>query len=209
MRLQLSNLSYKYNSQTPLRFPNLSLGRDENLLILGPSGSGKSTLLHLMSALLTPHSGEVLIDGENPNLLNTAKRDAFRSENISLVWQKSFFVEALSLRENLNLAQKLSTKKQDSLETEKLCDALQVKHLLHKKPKELSLGEQQRFSIIRAALSKPKLILADEPTSALDDENAQRVGALLLETAAKTQASLVVVTHDVRLKSLFTKTLQL
>ncbi len=209
MRLQLFNLSYQYNSQTHLRFPNLALGRDESLLILGPSGSGKSTLLHLMSALLTPTTGEVLIDGENPNLLNTAKRDAFRKENISLVWQKSFFVEALNLRENLKLAQKLSTNKSDVKEIETLCDALQVKHLLSKKPKELSLGEQQRFSIIRAALSKPKLILADEPTSALDDENAKRVGNLLLKTAKKTQASLVIVTHDARLKSLFTNTLQL
>ncbi len=209
MRLQLSNLTYAYNSSAELKFPDLTLLQDEHLLVLGPSGSGKSTLLHLMAALLPPKKGNVLIEGQDPHTLSTARQDAFRAKNISLVWQKAYFVQALSVLENLRLTQKLAQSKSDEPKIKQLAQRLNVATLLSKKPAELSLGEQQRFSIVRAVLNSPKLILADEPTSALDDENAQKVVQLLLEMAKETGASLVVVTHDARIKNHFTKSISL
>jgi ABC-type lipoprotein export system ATPase subunit len=208
-RLQLRNLTYQYKPEQTLRFPDLNLNAEENLLILGPSGSGKSTLLHLISVLIKPKSGTLLIDDQNPHLLSTKRADQFRAEHIGMVWQKSHFVNALSLKENLRLAQKLSTGKTDEGVMMDFCKQLGIDHLLSHKPNRVSIGEQQRFSIVRAALGKPKLLLADEPTSALDDTNAVKVAELLFSVAERSKASLIVVTHDARLKSMFKNQIQL
>lgn len=209
MHLQLSNLSYAYNSSKQLMFPNISLSRDENLLILGPSGSGKSTLLYLMAGLLPPTTGAIHLQGTQLETLPTRKLDTFRAKHISMIWQKSIFVQALSLNDNLLLVQKLTGQKPDNTLIQELCTPLNIAQHLHKKAHELSVGEQQRFSIVRAMLNKPSLILADEPTSALDDTNAEAVAKLLIQSAASHNASLVVVTHDTRLKGLFTKSITL
>jgi putative ABC transport system ATP-binding protein len=209
MRLQLSNLSYSYNSGKGLKFPDVSLLPDENLLILGPSGSGKSTLLYLMAGLLIPHAGEVVVDNTHLEQLNTHKRDQFRARHIGMIWQKSIFVQALSLRENLRLVQKLTHQKVDDQRIQELCAPLNIDQHLNKKASELSVGEQQRFSIVRAMLNNPSLMLADEPTSALDDAHAEAVATLLIQSAAANQAPLVVVTHDTRLKHLFKKSIVL
>lgn len=179
------------------------------MLILGKSGTGKSTLLHLLSGLIKPNSGDVVIDGMNINSYSDRALDKFRGEKIGLVFQKAHFVKSLSLKENLLLAQKLGGLKQDSKAIETTLESLNIADKINKRASEISVGEQQRASIARAILTKPSLILADEPTSALDDENAFNVANLLKKNADECNASLIIVTHDQRIKEKFTKSIEL
>lgn len=201
MIFQSSDLEFSYSRGPKFIYPDITLKRGECALLLGPSGSGKSTLLHTLAGLQEPNGGEVRLNETNLFQLPAAQRDKFRGENICIIFQKSHFLPYLNIFENLSLGK-------NSSQSEKyaVLENLQISHLAKKLPAECSIGELQRASIARAVLQKPKLILADEPTSALDDANAERVGNLLKASAEKHQACLLVVTHDARLKPLFTKT---
>ena len=106
--LSTQSLIFQYSSGTPFSFPELRCKPKENLLILGESGSGKTTLLHLLSGILTPQSGDVDVDGIKLNKLKVTERDAFRGQQMGMIFQKHFFMEGLSVYENLKAAQKLS-----------------------------------------------------------------------------------------------------
>ncbi len=195
--LKTTNLTYQYPGGSPLRFPNFEVGAGQTLLILGESGCGKTTLLHLLAGLLRPASGEVRVDDSNLGALSAAQGDRFRGQHIGLVYQKAYFIEALSILDNL-LVSPFSPKKEKASE---VAQRLGIGGLLQKLPAHLSVGEQQRASIARAVMNQPKLLLADEPTSALDHRNCAAVIELLKEEAAANRAALVIVTHDDRLKS--------
>lgn len=204
MALQSLNLEFSYSAEKHFYFPNINLQAGQSALLLGPSGAGKTTLLHLLAGLMLPLSGEVKIDGTKMFSLTASQRDKFRGQNLAVVFQKSYFLPYLSIRENLLLAAK-----NPRLSVKATLKQLQVEHILLKKPAQCSIGEQQRASIARAILQQPKVILADEPSSALDDANALKVGAMLKNAAEQHGAALLVVTHDARLKPMFNKTYQL
>jgi putative ABC transport system ATP-binding protein len=203
--LKTKNLTFQYPGSSPLRFPDLEVGAGKSLLILGESGCGKTTLLHLLAGLLQPAAGEVLLDGSNLAAMSPAQGDRFRGQHIGLVYQKAYFIEALSVLDNL-LVSPFSPKKEKAAE---VAQRLGIGGLLHKLPARLSVGEQQRASIARAVMNQPKLLLADEPTSALDHRNCATVIGLLKEEAAANNAALVIVTHDDRLKSEVTDRIEL
>lgn len=194
--LRTKDLRFKYPREAEMRFPDLSIDRGEAFLILGASGCGKTTLLNLLSALLKPSSGELIIDDKNLATMTSAQADNFRGKNIGLIYQKSFFIEALTVFDNLMISP-FSSDEDHAIE---LAESLEIKDLLDKLPGQLSVGEQQRVSIARALLHNPKLILADEPTSALDDANCERVAAMLKKQARTHNATLIIVTHDGRLR---------
>jgi putative ABC transport system ATP-binding protein len=172
---------------------------------LGPSGQGKSTLLHLLAGLLRPEKGQVLINGKDIAVMPDSKLDDYRGQQIGLIFQRNHFMGALTVEENLLLTQKLSGEKQDRKRIWNLLERLNIIHKKDIKPGRLSQGEQQRVAIARALVNRPSVILADEPTSALDDENCLKVLQLLLEQAEEENASLIVVTHDNRLKDKISK----
>ena len=207
--LRTENLGYAYDSQTRLNFPDIHCQTGEHWLLLGNSGCGKTTLLHLLGGLLTPKGGQVKIGDTALNQLSGAKRDQFRGQNIGIIFQKSHFVRALTVSENLALAQQLAGKKVDKKRIQNLLDRLNIGHKLNAKTSSLSQGEQQRVAIARALINQPKVILADEPTSALDDKNTEEVIQLLEESAREVNAILLVVTHDGRLKNRFKNSIQL
>jgi putative ABC transport system ATP-binding protein len=207
--LRTENLGYAYDSQTRLNFPDIQCQTGEHWLLLGNSGCGKTTLLHLLGGLLTPKDGQVMIGDTALNKLSGAKRDQFRGQNIGIIFQKSHFVRALTVGENLALAQQLAGKKVDKKRIQNLLDRLNIGHKLNAKTSSLSQGEQQRVAIARALINQPKVILADEPTSALDDKNTEEVIQLLEESAREVNATLLVVTHDGRLKNRFKNSIQL
>jgi putative ABC transport system ATP-binding protein len=138
---------------------------------------------------------------------NTLAR--FRGQHIGIVFQKSHFIRSLTVSENLLLAQKLAHAPLDRTRVASLLERLQLGHKMHSKPSQLSIGEQQRAAIARALINQPNLILADEPTSALDDHNSAAVAMLLEEEAKAAGATLLVVTHDKRLKDRFPQQIQL
>lgn len=209
MSVKVSNLSFQYNPKTTFRFPDMDLAKGSHQLILGQSGKGKTTFLHLLAGILPPSSGKIIIGEQDITNLKSRKLDHFRGRSIGLIFQRSYFVKSLSVKDNLLLAQKLAGKPQDLNRITEVLTHMHMEGKLQKMPSNLSIGEQQRISIARAVINSPELILADEPTSALDDENAKRVAQLLEETASECKANLIVVTHDQRLKDYFKNVIEL
>lgn len=207
MLLQSTSLSFAYPGQPSLSFPGFSLSRGESVLLLGKSGSGKTTFLNLLAGLLSPSQGQVILDGTDLSALRGHRLDLFRGQHIGIVFQKPHLIAALTVKQNLELAQFLSKKKGGSPTS--LLQGLGIAGKASAAVGTLSEGEAQRVSIARALINTPKLILADEPTSSLDDEHAQRVISLLKGEAAKIGAALVIVTHDQRVKSEVSQVLEL
>jgi len=207
--VKINGLTYNYSSEIQLKFPDFSLSKGEQALILGQSGCGKTTLLHLLSGLLQPNSGNVDVENENISKMSGARLDNFRGANIGIVFQTPHFIEALTVKENLTLTQTLAGKSKDVDKVKGLLVDLGVESKLNAKLNELSVGEKQRISIARALVNSPALILADEPTSALDDENCDAVLKLVREQAKKHNSTLLIVTHDNRLKDQFDKRIEL
>ena len=206
--ISTKGLNFRYNEQASFSFPDINLGKDENLLIIGSSGIGKTTLLHLLAGLLESNSGSINLYGQDISKLTQHQIDKFRGKNIGIVFQKPHFVNSLTVKENLQLAQYLGNKK-DQNRIVDILSSLDILNKENKRPKKLSQGEKQRASIAMAIVNSPKLILADEPTSSLDDENCDRVINLLKKQASEFKAQLIVITHDNRLKKHFKKSIKL
>ena len=207
--VKINGLTYNYSSEVQLTFPDFSLSKGEQALILGQSGCGKTTLLHLLSGLLKPDSGEVDVENKNILKMSGATLDNFRGANIGIVFQTPHFIEALTVKENLTLTQTLAGNPKNVDKIKSLLADLGVESKLNSKLNALSVGEKQRVSIARALVNSPALILADEPTSALDDKNCDAVLKLVREQAKKHNSTLLIVTHDNRLKDQFDKRIEL
>lgn len=207
--LTTKDVTYAYQPQQPLHFPDLHCETGAHWLLLGQSGSGKTTLLHLLGGLLKPRSGSIRLGDTELSKLNAAALDQFRGQHIGIVFQRPHFVPSLSVEENLWLAQHLAGLSVDKNRAESLLERLGIAHKRQSAIQQLSVGEQQRVAIARALINRPSLILADEPSSALDDDNSQRVVALLEEQAREVNASLLIVTHDNRLKGHFANSIVL
>jgi putative ABC transport system ATP-binding protein len=160
-------------------------------------------LLHLLGGLLSPTSGSIQVGNTELGQLRASALDQFRGKNIGIVFQKSHFVRALTIGENLALAQQLAGLKPNRERIVELLERLNIGDKFRLKPDRLSIGEQQRAAIARALVNQAPIILADEPTSALDDHNATEVIDLLEEQAKALGSTLLVVTHDKRLKDRF------
>ena len=154
-------------------------------------------------------AGFVQINGQELNQLKGRHLDFFRGSHIGIIFQKAHFVHALNVEQNIKIASELSNKPIDKVWFEHILESLQIIDKVHKKTTQLSEGEKQRVAIARAIINRPALILADEPTSALDDENTHEVIQLLQKSAAEVQASLIIVTHDNRLKEGFENKIEL
>jgi len=178
--LSTHQLSYQYpGTGQALSFPDLTVDSGQHTLIIGRSGCGKTTLLHLLAGLRSPTSGSVNILDTDISKLGTTKLDKFRGQHIGMIFQVPHFMRALSVNENIAIAQSLAG---TSIVQSRIDDRLKDLNLYEKKNKktyELSVGEQQRVAIIRAVVNQPKIIFADEPTSALDDHNTEQVIDLL------------------------------
>jgi putative ABC transport system ATP-binding protein len=201
--LTTKQLQFSYTRNQVMNFPDFNLQKGEHWLLLGQSGSGKTTLLHLLGGLLSPTSGSIQIGTTELGQLRASALDQFRGKNIGIVFQKSHFVRALTVGENLALAQQLAGLKPNRERIIELLERLNIGDKLRLKPDRLSIGEQQRAAIARALINQAPIILADEPTSALDDHNATEVINLLEEQAKAQGSTLFVVTHDKRLKDRF------
>jgi len=207
--IKSTGLTFQYYPTTKFRFPDIECQFGEHLLLLGESGKGKTTLLHLLAGMLQPSAGNIFIGDIETSALSGAEQDKFRGKNIGIVFQTPHFVESLSVEDNLILPQFLTGNTINRKKAREVMDRLRLGNMMHKKPSTLSAGEQQRVAIGRAIMNEPVIILADEPTSALDDHNAEEVIKLLEEQAKSANASLLIVTHDKRLKDRFPKSIQI
>ncbi|MCB0634089.1 MAG: ATP-binding cassette domain-containing protein [Saprospiraceae bacterium] len=207
--LRAERLVFTYPSGPKLEFPDIRCQQAEQVLLLGQSGSGKTTLLQLLGGLRKPDAGQVVIGDTVINRLSTGTLDRFRGRQLGIIFQTPHFVRALSVEDNLLLAQRLAGQSSDRGRVAELLQRLDIPQKASVRPDQLSVGEQQRVAIARALVNRPLLILADEPTSALDDKNAAQVVALLSEQATADGATLLIVTHDQRLKDKFSKQIHL
>lgn len=190
-------------------FPDIACNSSETLLITGKSGKGKTTFLHILSGIIRPNSGEVIIDNTNIVNLSNKELDTFRGKHIGLVLQESHFIASLSVLENVVLSSWLSDKSKKEEKAKQILTQLGLENHFHKNTSQLSVGQKQRVSIARALINEPKVLLADEPTSSLDDENTKIVADLLSNLSKQYNAALLIVTHDQRLKDKFNKVVDL
>ena len=207
--LKTVDITFSYNQESSFSFPNITLANNEHLLILGASGIGKTTLLHLLAGILSPKNGNITINEKNISSLNAKKLDAYRGKNIGLIFQNTVAISSLTVFENLKARlffSKIPSKNQVIDEILKQLDLTQVKN---QKPNTLSTGQLQRLGIALGVIHKPNVILADEPTSSLDDKNCELVIDLLKNQAKKSNANLIIITHDQRIKNSFKNTLEL
>jgi ABC-type lipoprotein export system ATPase subunit len=207
--LKVNNLEFEYNSDKKFKFPNLDCEKASQWLLLGQSGCGKTTLLHLIGGLLKSNSGDILINNTNLSSLKGNELDHFRGKNIGLIFQQSHLIKSLNVEENLLTAQYLAGQKQDKDKIKNILVRLNLADKIHSSVNKLSQGEQQRVAIARALINEPLLLLADEPTSSLDDVNCMEVVKLLKEQSKNFGSTLVIVTHDARLKSEFENKIEL
>jgi len=193
-------LSYRYVNGPALAFADLEVAQGGVLVLGGASGSGKSTWLALAAGLLQASSGDLTVAGQAVAQLDKVRSDAWRAKTIGFLPQKLHLSAALSVYGNLALSQWAVGQKTDDKSIHAALAALGVAELSERKPSQLSGGQAQRVALARAVLLQPKVVLADEPTASLDDDAASAALDLLLATAARLNATLVIATHDSRIK---------
>jgi len=209
MRVAVSSLKAGYGDRVVLTLDSLLIGDGEHTLLLGQSGSGKTTLLNLICGIKNPMAGTVLVNDVDLGELSASQRDQFRGRQIGLVMQRLHLISALTVEGNLRLAQKLAGARVDSNRIQQTLASLGIADKLTAWPRQLSQGEAQRVAIARAVVNRPPLILADEPTSALDDQSCSAAIDLLFAQASAYGATLIVATHDQRIKSRFGRLIEL
>jgi putative ABC transport system ATP-binding protein len=200
--IRCENLQYRYPQGAALAFPDVELPQGAVLLLSGPSGCGKSTWLALVAGLVEPTSGTLVVAEQPLGALKNIAADAWRAKAIGFLPQKLHLSAALTVRQNLAMAQWAAGVAQDDAAIGEALTALGVQELAQRKPAQLSGGQAQRVALARAVLLQPRVILADEPTASLDDDSATDAVGLLLKTAALHRATLVIATHDARVARL-------
>jgi putative ABC transport system ATP-binding protein len=203
--IEVKNLSYAVGGNTILQNLNWQVKQGQHALLLGSSGSGKTTLLHILAGLLTPTSGAATVDGK----MLAGNLDAWRGRNVGMVFQTLHLVKALTVRDNLRLAQTMAKTPADDARIDSLLQSLGLADKAGSYPHQLSVGQAQRLGVARAVVNKPKWILADEPTSALDDTHCFETLNLLEAQAQECSATLIIATHDQRIKGRFAHRLEL
>ena len=173
----------------------------EFVALVGPSGSGKTTMLSILAALLTPTSGQVLIDGMDLGQMNDKERVALRREKIGFTFQSNNLIPFLNAQENVEFMLRLNNRLDHAgrLRSEELLARLGLEQRLKNLPSQMSGGQQQRVAIARALIHSPTVVLADEPTASLDTERAFQVVKTFAALIHENQRAGIMVTHDLRM----------
>ena len=211
--IRTHGLTYAYAGGPALAFPDVEVPQGSVLLLKGPSGSGKSTWLALAAGLVQAKSGVLEVAGrvlssEVAGMARPSRAalDRWRAASIGFLPQKLHLSPALSVHDNLAMAQWAVGRDEDRSQILQALTALDVEDLAQRKPAQLSGGQAQRVALARAVLLEPKLILADEPTASLDDAAAAMSAQLLQKCAQASGATLVIASHDARILQFFAAT---
>lgn len=201
MFLEVKDLNKGFGDKTNrievLKNLSLNVEKGEFCVLLGPSGSGKSTLLNILGGIDYPDGGEVKINGEKMNSLNSKKLTMFRRNHLGYVFQMYNLIPDLTVRENIEVGAYLSKK---PLNLDELIETLGLKEHQDKLPSQLSGGQQQRTSIGRAIIKNPGILLCDEPTGALDYNTSKEILKLIEKVNQKYGSTVIMVTHNDAIK---------
>ncbi|WP_413112063.1 ATP-binding cassette domain-containing protein [Thaumasiovibrio sp. DFM-14] len=216
--ITLNNLTFRWADQDQdlLDIPHFSLAQGEKAFLKGPSGSGKSSLLSLLTGISEPQSGEVILLDTAITELKPAARDHFRADNVGYIFQMFNLLPYLSVIDNVLLPCRFSKARRNNItvsleqEAKRLLKALHLPdEALHRPVSKLSIGQQQRVAAARALIGRPPLLIADEPTSALDHDNREAFIELLMKECDNAETSLLFVSHDPTLETLFDRSVDL
>jgi ABC-type lipoprotein export system ATPase subunit len=200
--LKLTNISRSFAQRgVVLDMLNLEAGKGDSIAITGPSGSGKTTLMNVIGALDRPDSGDIEFRGESILKYSPDDLARYRNRNIGFVFQDHLLLNHLTIMENIMLpvfAEKISEKEYAVKEeyADMLMERTGITDLKNKYPFQISGGEAQRATLVRALAGKPSIILADEPTGSLDSKNADLLGRLLVDMNRDFAITLIVATHS-------------
>jgi putative ABC transport system ATP-binding protein len=185
----------------------LSVSRGEMVGIMGPSGSGKTTLLNLIGMLEDPSSGDVYFEEKLVRDYTAAERRRLRLTRVGFVFQQFRLIPTLSVIENVELPMALLSRSgsHQKMRARELIESVGLAGKGERRPGKLSVGEQQRVAVARALANNPALILADEPTSQLDSTSGGKIIDLLDDLRKRTNAAVVVTTHDSSISSLLAR----
>jgi putative ABC transport system ATP-binding protein len=194
-----------------VRGVDLDLHAGEVLLVMGPSGSGKTTLLLMLGAMLRPTSGSITVDGIDVATAPERMLPRLRSKHFGFVFQDFNLLGALTAIENVELAANLAgvTGRAARSRALELLEGVGLAGRAHHRPDQLSGGEKQRVAIARALANDPTVILADEPTANLDSSIGRDVARLLRRLATDEGRTIVIVSHDTRLREIADRVLWL
>lgn len=179
---------------------SVSIERGEFSTLVGPSGSGKTTLLNILGTIDVPTSGSVRVDGEDVIAMSEAQRSELRLRKLGFIFQSHNLIPVLSALENVEfvlLLQRASPRERRERATEALV-ALGLGDLLHKRPPEMSGGQQQRIAVARSIAANPRIVLADEPTASLDTATAEGLLDLMARMNEERGVTFLFSTHDAR-----------
>jgi putative ABC transport system ATP-binding protein len=201
--LKVENLTKSYSSGgrtlTVLESVSFELQAQDTFAIVGPSGSGKTTLLGLCAGLDRATSGSVWLNGIQLDNLNEDQRAAVRNEHVGFIFQNFQLLPTLTALENVLVPLELRGVRNGTKTAQELLERVGLAGRGHHYPTQLSGGEQQRISLARAFVNRPKILFADEPTGNLDADTSARVVELLFELNREAGTTLVLVTHDLEL----------
>lgn len=184
---------------TALHETNFQLNAGEFVAIVGPSGSGKTTFLTTLGQLQEASSGKILVKGKETGNLTEKEKTDLRFREFGFILQASNLIPFLTVKEQLDLIDRLDKGKNSKSDRKELFDLLDLEKVQNHYPKALSGGERQRAAIARALYNNPSIVLADEPTASLDTERAYQVTEMLAAIAHKQGRGVVMITHDTRL----------
>ena len=191
-RIRLSNVVKQFGALTAVERLNLSVAPGEFVVLLGPSGCGKTTTLRMIAGLETPTSGRVTIDGRDVTDLPPGERD------IAFVFQMFALYPHLTAEENIAFPLRAAalSSREVGARVDRVIRRLNLEHLRRRRPRKLSLGDQQRVSLARAMVREPKAFLMDEPLGTLDADQRERTRQTIREIHNELRATTVFVTHD-------------
>lgn len=205
------NIRKSYGKLEVLKGIDLEIKASEIVCITGESGAGKSTLLHILGTLDKPDAGDLFIKDQQVNSLESNRLSKFRNQNLGFVFQFHQLLPEFSALENACMPSWISGigKKEAIEKAMPLFNMLGIADRVHHKPNELSGGEQQRVSVVRALINNPAVVFADEPSGNLDSRNARSLHDYFLKLRDELGQTFVIVTHNPELADLADRHLQM